>query len=366
MEDNRGCHSNHVHVDDALKTAAKAFIEDIPKIESHYIRANSKRHYIDGSKTISDIHRDYVQHCKNNNVGFVNYIMFYRIFTQDFYISFFIPKKDTCELCEAYKNYYKSKLNVLNLTIYDLKTHFVESYVWDESQAHRGVNEIATCVFKYLQKNSDGDKPVDVVFYSYNCDGQQKNKFMMAMHLYAFQKYPNIKTITHKYLIKGHTQNESDSVHSQIERQTKRQLRSGPIYTPEGFIGAIKAARKKSEPIYYVNEMCFEYICDWKAAANQMNFVLQKDDEKNTVKMTEIKVFKVVKDEPEALYFKTSYAAKVFKRAVVIKKKSDFTFRLKKAFDIKPGLAERKKQDLLSLLNSSHIPGYYRGFYESL
>lgn len=238
LQDNRGCHSNHSHVDDALKNAARAFIEAIPKIESHYIRANSKKHYIDGSKTISDLHRDYVEQCKSNNVDSVNYIMFYRIFTQDFNISFFIPKKDACEFCEAYKNssaeekelkqevylqhheekrlsriekekdkkddnivvavydlqavfqcpkgeisvfYYKSKLNVLNLTIYDLKTNQVESYVWDESQAHRGVNEIATCVFKYLKQISDGDKPVDVVFYSDNCAGQQKNKFMMAM-----------------------------------------------------------------------------------------------------------------------------------------------------------------------------------------
>lgn len=421
LKDNRGCHSNHAHVDDTLKNAARDFIKAIPKIESHYIRAKSNKHYIDGSKTISDIHRDYVEHCKNNNMAFVNYVMFYRIFTQDFNISFFIPKKDACEFCEAYKNssaeekelkqqiysqhheekllsrlekekdkndhnivvavydlqavfqcpkgdisvfYYKSKLNVLNLTIYDLKTNDVESYVWDESQAYRGVNEIATCVFKYLKKISDGDKAVDVVFYSDNCAGQQKNKFMMAMYLYAVQTYVNIKSITHKFLIKGHTQNEGDSVHSQIERQVKRQMRSGPIYTPEGFIGAIKAARKKSTPIH-VNEMCHSDIFDWKVACNQMNFMLKKDDDKNIVKLTEIKIFKVQKEEPEVLYYKTSYKDE-FKKARVIKQRSNFSFHLKKAFNRKPGLAERKKQDLLSLLNSNHVPGYYRAFYESL
>lgn len=103
IKDNRGCHKNHAHVDETIKTGVKAFIEAIPKIESHYIRANSKRHYIDGSKTISDIHRDYVEHCKAQNIPHANYVMFYRIFTQDFNISFFIPKKDACELCEAYK-----------------------------------------------------------------------------------------------------------------------------------------------------------------------------------------------------------------------------------------------------------------------
>lgn len=61
----------------------------------------------------------------------------------------------------------------------------------------------------------------------------------------AVQNLPNIKSITHKYLIKGHTQNKGDSAHSQIEREIKRQLRSGPMYTPDAFVGAIKAARKK-------------------------------------------------------------------------------------------------------------------------
>lgn len=178
------------------------------------------------------------------------------------------------------------------------------------------------------------------------------------------QNYLNIKSITHKFLIKGHTQNEGDSVHSQIERQVKRQLRSGPIYTPEGFIGAIKAARKKSAPIH-VNEMCYSDICDWKAATKQMNFVLQKDEDKKVIKVSKIKVFKVQKDEPRAMYVKTSYTEE-FKKVVVIRKKGDFNFRLTKAFNTKPGLADKKKHDLLSLLNSYHIPGYYRLFFESL
>ena len=67
------------------------------------------------------------------------------------------------------------------------------------------------------------------IFYSNNCSGQQKNKFMMALYLYAVNNLPNITSITHKFLIKGHTQNEGDSAHSLIEREVKRILKSGPI-----------------------------------------------------------------------------------------------------------------------------------------
>lgn len=104
MKDNRGQHANRYKVDENIKNSVKTFIEAIPKIESHYIRANSRRHYIDGSKAITDLHRDYVADCKSKNVPFANYFMFYRIFTQDYNISFFVPKKDLCDVCEAYRN----------------------------------------------------------------------------------------------------------------------------------------------------------------------------------------------------------------------------------------------------------------------
>lgn len=100
--------------------------------------------------------------------------------------------------------YQKLKLNIFNLTIYDIKTHECECYVWDESDGYRGVNELSTCFLRYLnQKASAGDQKV--VFYSDNCAGQQKNQLC----------------ITHKSLIKGHIQNEGNSVHSLIERRVK-------------------------------------------------------------------------------------------------------------------------------------------------
>lgn len=83
---------------------------------------------------------------------------------------------------------------------------------------------------------------------------------MIAMYLYAV-RYLGIKSITHKYLIKGHTQNEGDSAHSLIDRETKRMLKSGPIYTIEGFVSIIRSAKKRGDP-FNVNELCFEDFLD--------------------------------------------------------------------------------------------------------
>lgn len=44
--------------------------------------------------------------------------------------------------------YYKCKLSVLNFTMYNLKLNTCESFVWDEGNGYRGVNELGSCVLK--------------------------------------------------------------------------------------------------------------------------------------------------------------------------------------------------------------------------
>lgn len=45
-------------IDGTARAGVMQHINLIAKIESHYTRMNSKRHYIDGSKTIFDLYRD--------------------------------------------------------------------------------------------------------------------------------------------------------------------------------------------------------------------------------------------------------------------------------------------------------------------
>lgn len=398
-----------------MKEAVRNFIETIPKVESHYTRANTSRHFIDGSKSIADLHRDYVNVCKQNHNQFVSYTTFYRLFTEEFNISFFTPKKDLCETCTAYDNaekeekislkeyydqhliekelareekkndkenanalvavydlqavfqlpkgnvsvfYYKSKLNVLNFTIYDIKTNECSCYVWDESNGHRGINELGTCILQYLKKTAaSGIK--DVIFYSDNCAGQQKNKFMVALYLYAVTNL-NINTITHKYLIKGHTQNEGDSAHSLIERQVNRQLKGGPMYSTDAFVSAIRGAKKSGKP-FDIMELCFEDFIDFKALATEMGPLNMAQ-----IKISNVKVLCVKKESPKSIFFKTSYEND-FEEAIIIKKKrSNSNISLTPAFHTKPEIPEKKKADLMELLEKNHIPKFYKIFYQNL
>ncbi|CAG5053568.1 unnamed protein product [Parnassius apollo] len=93
------------------------------------------------------------------------------------------------------------------LEITNIKNRETICYFWHEALGCRGAVEIGSCVYKFLQKVSDKYPNSDVTFYTDNCCGQQKNRFIFSMYLYAV-KTLRIKTITHKFLIRGHTQNE--------------------------------------------------------------------------------------------------------------------------------------------------------------
>ena len=99
-------------------------------------------------------------------------------------------------------------------------------YVWHEGIASRGPNEIGLCVYNFLVDHLSDVK--HATFYSDNCGGQNRNKFIALMYLKAVSSTP-IQSITHKFLEVGHTQNEGDSMHSTIERSKGR----CPIYSPQ-------------------------------------------------------------------------------------------------------------------------------------
>uniref|UniRef100_A0A6P7FEM2 Uncharacterized protein LOC114329333 n=1 Tax=Diabrotica virgifera virgifera TaxID=50390 RepID=A0A6P7FEM2_DIAVI len=114
-----------------------------------------------------------------------------------------------------------------------------------------------------------------------------------------------IKSITHKFLIRGHTQNEGDAVHSLIEKQVKRCLKSGPIYVPSQYVCAIRSAKKRGTP-FAVNEMSYGDFLDIKQLPVPR---LNKSVDGQVVKLSDLKVIKVEKNEHEEIKisYKTSY-----------------------------------------------------------
>ncbi|XP_060810179.1 uncharacterized protein LOC106142604 isoform X1 [Amyelois transitella] len=316
-EELRGKHGKQRTIEPEVYDGVKNFINAIPRVESHYLRAQTSREYIQGDKSLADLYRDYKSKCTEQDLPFSSASTFNRIFNKDFNISFHTPKKDQCDFCESFKNadedgknniievyethlrekelsrkekekdktakidstivavydlqavmpipkgqislfYYKSRINCFNFTVSDLYAKNVECYFWDETEGKRGANEIESCILNYIEQmiQVHPGKELDFIFYSDNCCGQQKNKYLLTAYAYAVQKM-KVKSVTHKFLIRGHSQNEGDNVHSVIEKQVKRFLKSGPIYVPQQYITLIQTAKKTGKP-YRVTEMTYD------------------------------------------------------------------------------------------------------------
>lgn len=58
-DDLRGRHDSHNRVDPQFLQDIRDHINSIPRIKSHYIRANTSKEFIDGRKTITDLFRDF-------------------------------------------------------------------------------------------------------------------------------------------------------------------------------------------------------------------------------------------------------------------------------------------------------------------
>ncbi|XP_063912660.1 uncharacterized protein LOC135129438 [Zophobas morio] len=429
--DQRGKHGKHRVLNPDLGASIREHINSIPKIESHYLRAQTTREYIEGGKTIAGLHRDYMEQCIQNNVSYGNLTQYSRIFNNEFNLSFFTPKKDQCELCVAYNNaqdaekcelkekyethlrekelsreqkrkykeltavnkriilatydlqavlpaprgevsvfYYKSKINSYNFTISDMQFKNVACYFWHEGEANRGANEIGTCVMNYIKQTAElhNDENVEMIFFSDNCCGQQKNKFIISMYLYAVQKF-TVKSITHNFLIKGHTQNEGDNVHAVIEKSVKQALKSGPIYHPMEYARIIRSAKKTGVP-YKVMEMSHSDFTNLKDLAQQIGPNFSKTTENESIKMGDIKIIKVLKDEPGVIYIKTSYEQEFFKKINVFGKRKHpvnfTTLNCKPAYSRKINIPDRKKTDIQDLINGNHIPKFYEALYNTI
>lgn len=272
------------------------FLAGLPKMPSHYCRASTSREYLEPVfQNMTDLYNKYKEDCEFASKECVGRRLFDEIFMK-LNLSLFHPKKDQCDVCCSHKTgnltdekyakhimkknqarneketdkldaqsgachvftqdvqavklapylqasaiYYKTKLCVHNFTLYNLATKEVMCYWFDESNCTLEASAFASCIIDHLEMVMN-QKLLPIILYSDGCCAQNRNATLSnALLRLSIEK--NI-VITQKYLEKGHTHMECDSVHSAIECKLKRK----EIYLPKQYVSITKTARKDPMP----------------------------------------------------------------------------------------------------------------------
>lgn len=136
--------------------------------------------------------------------------------------------------------FYCRKVWLYNLGVHDCTAGQGHMFLWTENQAKRGADEVASVLFKFLKDKEDVDH---LIVFTDNCPGQNKNWLLMAFWL-QLVKEKRFTTITHHFLVTGHTHLPSDRDFALIE---KRHRKYAPeVYSPEGWHKIIKDANSKN------------------------------------------------------------------------------------------------------------------------
>ncbi|KAG0724398.1 hypothetical protein GWK47_005156 [Chionoecetes opilio] len=162
--------------------------------------------------------------------------------------------------------YYKRKLWLYNFCVYDLNEKQGTMFMWNETVAGRGSDEMASCLLKWLKIKVYQQKQ-DFLFLRIfwdNCAGQNKN---INMLLEALQQVhmKRLFRVEFMFLKSGHSYLPCDRAFRSIEKRIRKRE---SIATPQDYHEIIRSAVKKK---FLVVPMTRDDFFDVKALQNEVS-----------------------------------------------------------------------------------------------
>lgn len=259
--------------------------------------------------------------------------------------------------------YYKRQLWTYNLGIHSMKDDTGYMYVWNESVASRGPEEIASALLSHIEKLVSTTK---LICFSDCCGGQNRNIKIALLWNYIVQsdKY-SVTEVDHKFLVSGHTFLPNDQDFGLVEKNKKFYKE---IYVPDDWIKVIQTAKKKS-PTFVVTELTASDFFSLKVLeSNSVNRKMTSEGEK--VMWLKIQWIRFEKQHPGVMYFKYTNSDDVPFSSVDLNKRSRGRKTLPQNIQLpllypegRP-IAKPKLMDLKTLLQ--FIPPVSHAFYRKL
>lgn len=260
-----------------------------------------------------------------------------------------------CPRLQASSLYYKMKLSCHNFTIFDLTTKDVLCYFWNETEGDLTANCFASCVVDYLNTlNLQVVKKV--VIYSDGCTYQNRNSTLANAILQFVVK--NKITVEQKYLERGHTQMECDSIHSCVERKIKKKS----VFVPQNYVDFIREARP--EKPYQVKYLDHTFFKDFTTLGHYPS--IRPGSGSGSAVVTDIRILKYL---PEGnIQFKLGYTDEIFqdipKPRATRTRKPEESDTVPNLYRNRISIKKKKYQHLQEL--KSVVPQDYQSFYDVL
>ena len=255
--------------------------------------------------------------------------------------------------------YYKRKLSTYNFTIYNHATKDGYCYMWNESIASRGSNEVASFLNHFIRSEMKKGQYQRIVAFSDNCYGQNKNQASMAMFNYICSDYHGV-TIEHYFVEKGHSEMECDSIHSTVEANSNHIK----VHVPIEWEIVVSLARKNLKPLKVIHVERSNILDFMKVAAPFSNT--------EAVSISECCALRYCDENRVKVEYKKNFdeswkSTKLRQCRKGTPKYNDIQQGPQQCYkDEKAAISMKKYNDLVALCNDLTIPTYHHGFYKGL
>ena len=396
--DGRGKHNKHHRVTEEQREEVIAHIFSFPVVDSYYCRAKTNKKYLEAGLTIEKMYDLYKQTCEKEKNTYVKSSYYRYIFNTSFNINFHVPKTDRCEKCEEVRIkktekipmtdeekeqhekhlaekiamreekkkdkllnntkcllvvfdlenvitlpkaevgsfFYKRKLTLYNLTAMSSSK---QGYcaIWTECVSGRAGNDIASAFIQIIKKVAmDHTDVCELICWSDSCVPQNRNSRISQALLEFLDSQDQIKKITMKYSLAGHScVQEVDNMHQQIEVA----MQVAEFYSPVSFLRLLLKVNRNNP--FRVIQMSKDDFKDYQNSSKMLKFC--------NVPYTQVFQLGFSKSELYTIEYKLSHGDAEFQRTSIGKTRSS---RRSKGADSHPvKLVEVEKTEVKILVS---------------
>jgi len=420
--DGRGKHQHHSRIPTEQLDTIRRHIDEFPKYESHYSRRkNIDRQYLMPGLTLAQMYRLYCEYCSAKNVPVCKKCIYYKIFNQEYNLSFKKPSSDTCSTCDRMQNILScgsagERQEAVTAKGIHLRKADSARDTYRTNVAHARVESDTACIVFDLQKTlatpqlqtnkvyymrqlwtynldihdcksgnaymymwheataSRGSQEVAscllkfckslpsgterLIAYSDCCGGQNRNENIAVLWMYITQ-HTQIKQVDHKFFEPGHSYNACDQDFGLIE---KRKRNTPYVWLPSDWYSLVANSSSK----FLVTEMIQADFISLESVKKYFT-IRKKADDGKPIGWLGIKQLTITREKPNVMLFKTSLCCDAEYREVTFGKKSGRppkTQRFKQLYPAPRALKAAKIKDLTELLK--FVPVEHHHFYQSL